>query len=110
MQGKWKLAQTLKKFLPCLLLALLSDVLNAQESNKTVVAVSEISNLLTIPPAVPGRYNRFLSEFSDIELLFMPPVRVDAVIGYLVDMRGVADYLHIPHPAYIENAPVFSLR
>lgn len=40
----------------------------------------------------------------------MPPVRVDAVIGYLVDMRGVADYLLIPLPAYIENAPVFSSR
>ncbi|MDM7859018.1 hypothetical protein QTP81_00185 [Alteromonas sp. ASW11-36] len=64
-------------------------------SERYTIAVSEIANTLTKPPAPPGRYNRFLATLDNIDLVFMPPGRVE--------VEFTKDYLNCIFPASTET-------
>ncbi|GEA09752.1 hypothetical protein [Alteromonas sp. KUL49] len=100
------------------LLFALTTISVAQTSDRYAIAVSEIGNALTQPPAPEGQYNRFLSTLDNIDVVFMPPTRVEVEFpkGYLNCIfpasRETMQEKHTlleSHPLEVTSAYVFTI-
>jgi len=78
-----------------ILLFALTTTSAAKSDERYTIAVSEIANTLTQPPAPEGLYNRFLSTLDNIDVVFMPPSRVE--------VEFYKDYLNCIFPASTET-------
>lgn len=97
------------KYLALTAIVFCSETLFAYSKSEPLrIGVSEITALLATPDKPPGAYNKVLKEFSDLDLYFASPARVDLLFEKQdVDCLFPASTATIPNPdSFISSKPI----